>query len=95
MATIANVTAVLVDAGWTGGGLDPRWWRAAVILAGAGIGTALTTASCAVPTGSWEPTAAGVGWARGRPSRPVPRHRRQHSVHGSASRGAWVVVVSG
>lgn len=51
IATIANVTAVLVDAGWSGGGLDPRWWTAAVILAGAGIGTALVLLRGAVASG--------------------------------------------
>lgn len=51
IATIANVTAVLVDAGWSGGGLDPRWWTAAVILAGAGIGTALVLRRGAVASG--------------------------------------------
>jgi hypothetical protein len=51
IATIANVTAVLVDGGWSGGGLDPRWWTVAVILAGAGIGTALVLRRGAVASG--------------------------------------------
>lgn len=51
IATIANVTAVLVDAGWNGGGLDPRWWTAAVILVGAGLGTALVLRRGAVASG--------------------------------------------
>jgi hypothetical protein len=51
IATIANVTAVLVGAGWSGGGLDPRWWTVAVILAGAGIGVALVLRRGAVASG--------------------------------------------
>ncbi len=39
VATIANVTAVLVKAGWDGWGMDPRAWT--VIVIGAGLAVAL------------------------------------------------------
>ncbi len=39
VATIANVTAVLVKAGWNGWGIDPRVWT--VIVIGAGLAVAL------------------------------------------------------
>jgi hypothetical protein len=39
VATIANVTAVLVKAGWGGWGMDPRAWT--VIVIGAGLAVAL------------------------------------------------------
>jgi hypothetical protein len=51
VATIANVTAVLVRFGWNGGGLDPKWWTVAVILVGAGIGAALVARRGAVSSG--------------------------------------------
>ena len=37
VATIANATAVLVKAGWSGFGLDPRFWTVFVILAGLAV----------------------------------------------------------
>jgi hypothetical protein len=37
VATIANVTAVLVKAGWNGFGLDPRAWTVIAIAAGAAV----------------------------------------------------------
>jgi len=37
VATIANVTAVLVKAGWNGFGLDPRLWTVIVIAAGLAV----------------------------------------------------------
>lgn len=41
VATIANVTALLVSAGWDGFGLDPRVWTVIVIAAGLAVGLAL------------------------------------------------------
>jgi hypothetical protein len=41
VATIANVTALLVKSGWNGFGLDPRAWTVAVIAAGLAIGLLL------------------------------------------------------
>jgi len=37
VATIANVTAVLVKAGWNGFGIDPRVWTVLVIVAGLAV----------------------------------------------------------
>ncbi|HWR12616.1 MAG TPA: hypothetical protein VN445_12405 [Rectinemataceae bacterium] len=37
VATIANATAVLVKAGWSGFGLDPRFWTVFVIAAGLAV----------------------------------------------------------
>ncbi len=37
VATIANATAVLVKAGWSGFGLDPRFWTVFVIVAGLAV----------------------------------------------------------
>jgi hypothetical protein len=42
VATIANVTALLVKSGWNGFGLDPRAWTVAVIAAGLAVGLLLT-----------------------------------------------------
>jgi hypothetical protein len=42
VATIANVTALLVKAGWDGFGLDPRAWTVALIAAGLAVGLLLT-----------------------------------------------------
>jgi hypothetical protein len=41
VATIANVTALLVKSGWNGFGLDPRAWTVAVIATGLAIGLLL------------------------------------------------------
>ncbi|MGA2545449.1 MAG: tryptophan-rich sensory protein [Rectinemataceae bacterium] len=41
VATIANVTALLVKSGWNGFGLDPRAWTVAVIAAGLAVGLLL------------------------------------------------------
>jgi hypothetical protein len=41
VATIANLTAVLVRAGWDGFGLDPRAWTLAVIAAAIAVGLLL------------------------------------------------------
>jgi hypothetical protein len=41
VATIANVTAFLVKAGWNGFGLDPRAWTVALIVAGLAVGLLL------------------------------------------------------
>jgi hypothetical protein len=41
VATIANVTALLVKTGWDGFGVDPRVWTVAVIAAGLAIGLLL------------------------------------------------------
>ena len=42
VATIANVTALLVKAGWNGFGLDPRAWTVALIAAGLAVGLLLS-----------------------------------------------------
>ena len=42
VATIANVTALLVKAGWNGFGFDPRAWTVALIAAGLAVGLLLT-----------------------------------------------------
>jgi hypothetical protein len=41
VATIANVTALLVKTGWNGFGLDPRAWTLALIAAGLAVGLLL------------------------------------------------------
>ena len=41
VATIANVTALLVKAGWNGFGIDPRAWTVALIAAGLAVGLLL------------------------------------------------------
>jgi hypothetical protein len=41
VATIANVTALLVASGWDGFGLDPRMWTVLVIAAGLAVGLLL------------------------------------------------------
>ncbi|MDX9898716.1 MAG: tryptophan-rich sensory protein [Spirochaetia bacterium] len=41
VATIANVTALLVTAGWNGFGLDPALWTIVVIVAGTVVGSLL------------------------------------------------------
>ncbi|MDP3176446.1 MAG: tryptophan-rich sensory protein [Spirochaetaceae bacterium] len=41
VATIANVTALLVKAGWNGFGIDPRAWTVALIAAGLAAGLLL------------------------------------------------------
>jgi hypothetical protein len=39
VATIANAAVLLVDAGWTGGGLPPAVWTAALLLTAMALGT--------------------------------------------------------
>jgi benzodiazapine receptor len=39
VATIANAAVLLVDAGWTGGGLPPAVWTAALLLTAVALGT--------------------------------------------------------
>ena len=51
VATIANATAMLVKAGWHGGGIDPIAWTVTVILVGAAIGAALVVRRSAVSAG--------------------------------------------
>jgi hypothetical protein len=41
VATIANVTALLVKAGWNGFGIDPRAWTVVLIAAGLAVGLLL------------------------------------------------------
>lgn len=41
VATVANVTALLVHLGFTGGGLDPRVWTVLAIAAATAVGAAL------------------------------------------------------
>ena len=41
VATIANVTALLVKVGWNGLGFDPRAWTVALIVAGLAVGLLL------------------------------------------------------
>ncbi len=41
VATVANVTALLVHLGFTGGGLDPRIWTVLAICAATAVGAAL------------------------------------------------------
>lgn len=41
VATIANVTALLVVSGWGGWGMDPRFWTVAMIVAGLAVGSLL------------------------------------------------------
>ena len=48
VATIANVTALLVKLGWNGFGLDPRFWTVLVIAVGAGLAILLAFARKAV-----------------------------------------------
>ena len=48
VATIANVTALLVSAGWNGFGLDPRVWTVVVIGAGLAAGLVLAFARKAI-----------------------------------------------
>ncbi len=51
VATIANVTALLVKAGWNGFGLDPRLWTVVVIAAGllVALGFSLARRQLAAP----------------------------------------------
>ncbi len=42
VATIANVTVLLVYFGWNGGGLAPQWWTVGVLAVGALIGCSAT-----------------------------------------------------
>lgn len=37
VATVANVSAVLVDAGWTGGGLSPVFWTMTMMVVATGL----------------------------------------------------------
>jgi len=57
VATIANVTALLVTAGWNGFGIDPMIWTMVVIAAGAAVGTLLALLRGAVSS------ALVVAWA--------------------------------
>lgn len=50
VATIANVTAFLVTAGWDGFGLSPSSWTVAMIAAGALVGLLLVLRRGAVPS---------------------------------------------
>lgn len=51
VAAIANVTAVLVKAGWNGFGLAPLWWTVIVMAVGTAIGLALVLRRGAVSSG--------------------------------------------
>jgi len=51
VATIANVTALLVTMGWNGWGLDPLVWTILVIAVGAAVGAYLAVARGAVSAG--------------------------------------------
>ncbi|HKL85339.1 MAG TPA: hypothetical protein VJ861_03295, partial [Treponemataceae bacterium] len=51
VATIANVTALLVTVGWNGFGLPALWWTVAVIVVGTVIGILLVAKRGAVASG--------------------------------------------
>jgi hypothetical protein len=83
VATIANVTALLVKLGWNGFGLDPRFWTVLVIAVGAALAMLLAFSRKAIAA------PAVVVWAF------AGIALKRLGVDADYSRAVWLAAIAG